>query len=119
MLLIHGDVHHIYPREHLKGLGLARGRYNQIANFVRTQSEINIAIGAKPPELYFEQLAAQCRGGPLKYGAITDEISMRQNFEANCVPTSVLDGIIPTYDDFLEQRRALMALKIKGWFESL
>jgi hypothetical protein len=41
------------PAKHLKGQGLTRGRYNQIANFVLAQSEINIAIGDKPPEVYF------------------------------------------------------------------
>ena len=119
LLLLHGDVHHIYPREHLKRLGVPQGRYNQIANFVRTQSEINIAISATSPEVYFEQLASQCFGGPNKYGGITDIEAMRKNLELNCIPTSMLEGSIPSYDDFLDQRRTLMALKIKGWFESL
>ncbi len=29
------------------------------------------------------------------------------------------DEVVPNYDDFLEQRRKLMALKIKTWFEAL
>ena len=45
LLLNRSDVHHVYPRNHLKGQGLTRGRYNQIANFVLAQSEINIGIG--------------------------------------------------------------------------
>ena len=32
---------------------------------------------------------------------------------------SLLRGEIPAYDDFLEERRKLMALKIKTWFEAL
>jgi hypothetical protein len=31
----------------------------------------------------------------------------------------MLDGKIPDYDRFLEERRKLMALKIKSWFEVL
>jgi|SRR5215469_15869808 len=31
----------------------------------------------------------------------------------HCLPGTLLDGKIPAYDDFLEQRRQLMALKIK------
>ena len=31
----------------------------------------------------------------------------------------MIDGLIPDYDDFLEQRRKLMSLKIKTWFETL
>ena len=71
LLMNRSDVHHIYPRNHLKKMGLARGRYNQIANFVLAQSEINIAIGDKAPEKYFQELAEQCDGGKKKYGGIT------------------------------------------------
>ncbi len=42
-------VHHVFPRNHLEGHGLARGRYKQIANYVVMQGEINIAIGDTPP----------------------------------------------------------------------
>ncbi len=47
LILNKSDLHHIYPRNHLKKQGLSRGRYNQIANYVITQSEINIGIGDK------------------------------------------------------------------------
>jgi hypothetical protein len=113
------DVHHVYPKKHLKGQGLSRGRYNQIANFVLAQSEINIAIGDKPPEKYFKELVEQVNGGKKKYGGITDGADLRANLRANCIPESMLDGTIPDYDDFLEERRKLMALKIKTWFEAL
>ena len=39
---------------------------------------------------------------------------MRSNLVMNCIRESLLDGDIPAYDDFLEQRRKLMARKIKG-----
>ena len=103
----------------LKKQGLSRGRYNQIANFVLAQSEINIAIGDRSPDTYFGQLAKQCHGGPRMYGAITDEDEMRANLRMNCIPESLLDGQIPSYDDFLEERRYLMAQKIRIWFEAL
>jgi hypothetical protein len=119
LLMNRSDVHHVYPKRHLKGQGLARGRYNQIANFVLAQSEINIAIGDKPPEKYFKELAEQVRGGKKKYGGITDAADLRANLRASCIPDSLLDGAIPDYDDFLEERRKLMALKIKTWFEAL
>ena len=44
---------------------------------------------------------------------------MRSNLVMNCVPESLLNGEFPAYDDFLAERRKLMAQKIKGWFESL
>jgi hypothetical protein len=113
------DVHHVFPRNHLKKQGLARGRYNQISNFVLAQSEINISIGDRAPDVYFKELGEQCSGGAKKYGGIIDKNEMRANLAMNCLPVSLLDGVIPTYDDFLEQRRKLMALKIKQWFEML
>jgi len=113
------DVHHVYPRNYLKKLGLSRGRYNQIANFVLAQSEINIAIGDKAPEKYFGELADQCAGGKKKYGGITEIADLRANLRMHCLPKSLIDGAVPSYDDFLEERRQLMALKIKKWFEVL
>jgi hypothetical protein len=103
----------------LKARGLTPGRYNQIANFVIAQSEINIAIGSKAPEQYFAELAEQCAGGKRRYGGIADQAEMRANMRMSGLPETLLEGRIPAYDDFLEARRKLMALKIKAWFETL
>lgn len=120
LLLNRADVHHVYPRQFLKDdLKLTKGTYNQIANYVVAQSEINIAIGAKPPASYFKELAEQCDGGAKKYGGITDKAEMAANLVSNCVPVSMLNGEIKDYSEFLEERRKLMALKIKTWFEIL
>ena len=119
LLLNRSDVHHVFPRDYLKKQGLTASRYNQVANFVIAQSEINIAIGNTAPEVYFAELAEQCSGGARKYGGITDVGEMRQNFETNCLPTDLLDGRVPTFDDFLEERRHLMAAKIRQFFETL
>jgi hypothetical protein len=71
------------------------------------------------PEKYFGELAEQSAGGKKKYGGMTSRANMEENLRMHCLPTSLLDGKIPTYDDFLEERRQLMALKIKRWFEAL
>ncbi len=44
---------------------------------------------------------------------------MKTNLRMHCLPESLVDGEIPTYDAFLEERRRLMALKIKQWFAVL
>ena len=119
LLMNRSDVHHVYPRNYLKKQGLARGRYNQIANFVLAQSEINIAIGDKAPEQYFKELAEQCAGGKKKYGGIIELDELRANLRMSCLPEPLLDGDVPTFDDFLAVRRTLMAQKIKAWFEAL
>ena len=119
LLLNRADVHHVYPRQHLKGQGMTSSTYNQIANYVIAQSEINIAIGAKAPEVYFAELAEQCNGGAKRFGGITDRAELLANLRMNCIPETMLDGEIKDYRDFLAERRKLMALKIKAWFEVL
>jgi hypothetical protein len=119
LLLNRSDVHHVYPKKHLKSQGKSRGEYNQIANFVLAQSEINIAIGDKAPEKYFAELAAQCDGGNLKYGGITNLGTLKTNLRAHCLPMELLEGEVPEYEGFLAARRRLMANKIRDWFEAL
>jgi len=120
LLLNRCDVHHVYPRNYLKNQHkLSRGRYNQIANFVIAQSEINIAVSDRAPEMYFGELAGQCGGGKKRYGGITEIEEMKANLRANCLPESLLSGEVPDYESFLKIRRQLMAAKLKTWFESL
>lgn len=114
-----GDIHHIFPRGYLKNKGLTRGRYNQIANYVYMQSEINIKVGNKAPVTYFEELKQQTNGGGLKYGGIDSYKMLLENLEMNCIPTTVFDMDINQYDEFLEQRRQLMAHKIREYYYSL
>ena len=114
-----GDIHHIFPRDLLKKAGLTRSQYNQIANYAYTQEEINIKIGNKPPRAYFADIQAQCSGGPMKYGAIADADTLKANLAANCVPESIMDMDVGQFDDFLSQRRQLMAGKIRGYYEGI
>jgi hypothetical protein len=112
------DIHHLYPKNFLKKQGINRGLYNQIANFVLTQSEINIAIGDQSPDSYFKELRKQCTGGKKRYGGITSETELRENLRKNCVPETLLE-VIPEYEEFLKERRYLMAQKIKTYFNQL
>ena len=119
LMLNRSDVHHVYPRSYLKKQGLSKGQYNQIANFVLAQNEINIAIGDKAPKIYFAELSNQCAGGAKKYGGITKRKELCANLRMSCLPESLIDSVTPDYNDFLEQRRKLMAHKIKTWFTTL
>ena len=116
---IKGDVHHVFPRQYLKKYNFSRGDYNQIANYVMAQSEINIAIGAKSPKVYFAEILEQCRSGKLKYGGIDNEEDLFKNFEENCIPKEIFEMEKDDYQRFLTFRRKLMARKIKGYFEKL
>jgi len=116
---IRSDVHHIFPRDYLKKKGFSRGQYNQIANYVIAQSEINIAIGNKEPRVYFSELLAQCQGGPKKYGNLTDLQELKENLAMNCIPEGMEEATSDDYDEFLRKRRKLMAEKIRTYFEKL
>jgi hypothetical protein len=114
-----GDIHHIFPRNYLKGNGLTRGRYNQIANYVYMQQEINIQVGNKAPNVYFPQLGEQAAGGEQKYGRIDSEEMLQRNLAVSCIPQSVFEMDIGRYDEFLNERRKLMAQKIRDYYYSL
>lgn len=119
LIAYRGDVHHLFPKNYLKSNGLARGRYNQIANYVMMQSEINIAIKDRAPIVYFSELMEHCGNGQAAYGAITDLEEMQDNFRQHCIPDGMENKTVEHYDEFLEQRRQLMALKIKDYYAML
>jgi len=119
IILYKGDIHHIFPKNYLKSNNKSRGDYNQIANYVLMQQEINIAIGAKSPDVYFGELQAQCTGGTLKYGAIDNLAELHDNLRTHCIPQSIFSAQINSYDAFLVERRALMSQKIKEYYRTL
>ncbi len=121
LLAFKGDVHHLFPRNYLKKHGLTRNKYNQIANYVMMQSEINISIGDKSPADYFSKLLVCCHNGDEKavYGAITDLNQIKDNFAMHCIPEGMENKTIEHYEEFLQERRKLMAKKIKKYYWKL
>jgi hypothetical protein len=97
MLIHHGDIHHIFPRNYLKKQGLTQNKYNQIANYVYLQQEVNIKIGAKPPAEYIGDVFKQCESGELKYGGITDKEQLVANLIDSCLPIEIAKY---EYDDY-------------------
>jgi hypothetical protein len=53
------------------------------------------------------------------HGGITNLDTMRTNPELHCVPATMLDGEVPSYEDFLAMRRDRMAARIRSWFDQL
>lgn len=111
-----GDIHHLFPREYLKHNGLSSGQYNQIANYVLMQQEINIKVGKKSPKEYFTQLLHQVTNGDKIYGAIDTHDELKNNLAMHCIPESIFDMEITHYNHFLQERRKLMADKIKEYY---
>ena len=114
-----GDLHHIFPKAYIKKTFNNKRDYNQIANLVYAQSEINSSIKDTPPLEYFADVLKQCDGGPVKYGGIIDAKTLKTNMEQNCIPESIFDMSIEKYHIFLKDRRELMAKKIKNYYKNL
>lgn len=114
-----GDIHHIFPRHYLKSRGLTRGKYNQLANYVYMQSEVNIKVGNRPPEVYFNELRENILKNQFIYGAIESEDELMVNLRRNCIPATVFDYTFDDYENFLAERRLLMTQKIKAYYYSL
>ena len=113
------DIHHVFPSSYLQQHGFRKGDYNQIANYVVMQREINITIGNKEPATYFSQLSEQCQNGTMHYGGITDSAQLRANLDAHCLPQGMETQTAANYDAFLQERRKLMATKIRDYYRSL
>ncbi len=81
---------------------------------------MNIAIGKKEPSVYIAQVLDQCDGGKKRIGNITDLVELRENLPMNCIPDGVEKvGIEELARTSLDERRKLMAQKIKKYFETL
>jgi len=119
LISLRGDIHHLFPKDYLKKNGMDRRQYNQIANYVYMQSEINIKVGNKPPKDYFEIVKTQMLDNQQQVSGISTEQQLLDNLKMNCVPPEIQQMNIDDYNDFLTLRRKLMALKIKEYYQSL
>lgn len=119
LISLRGDIHHLFPKDYLRKFGLDRSKYNQIANYVFMQSEINIKVGNKPPKDYFEMLGKQILENNRLVSGLASEQELLENLKMNCVPPEIMQMNIDNYIDFLILRRKLMATKIKEYYFSL
>lgn len=115
-----GDIHHLFPKKYLQNNGHnLRNDYNQIANYVMTQSEINIRIKDDAPNVYMKKVLDQIDNQDPYIGAITTKEGLEESFKQNCIPEEFVNYTVDHYFDFLHKRRYLMAQKIKEYYFSL
>jgi len=119
LIEIKGDVHHIFPKDYLQKAGLRRSDYNQIANLVYLQQEVNVKIGAKAPKEYFGAVLEGAQKQKLSFGLITDKEALIENLRQNAIPENIFEMDLDDYEHFLEERRRLMAQKIEKFYKSL
>ncbi len=120
LIVVAGDVHHIFPKEFLKQNGVTeKSHYNQVANYAYLDTGVNISIGKRAPNDYFSAALSQCSNGSIDVGTITNADEFWANLKTNCIPANILEMTAEDYPAFLQNRRALMAAKIRDYYYSL
>lgn len=120
LITISGDVHHIFPKAYLKKNGVtSKTKYNQVANYIYLDTQVNKAISDDAPATYFKKVKKQCETKDIVLGNIaTDEILL-ENLRENGIPNNIFEMTAENYDDFLQERRMLMAKFIQEYYEGL
>lgn len=124
LITVIGDVHHIFPKKYLQKNGInEKSKYNQVANYTYLDTPTNIAVGDDAPNSYFSRALRQIQDGcatdETQIGNITSIDDFNQNLHTNCIPATIKDWTYENYDQFLLERRKLMAQKIKEYYEGL
>ncbi len=119
MLLTRGDIHHIFPRSLLKKHGMGRSRYNRLSNLTFMDQPGNIKIGDRTPSAYFGAVAEKLDKGNGEIKGLRTFADLKKNMKENCIPETVFKYDVKNYDDFLEERKELMAKKIREYYEGL
>lgn len=120
LIALGGDVHHIFPKQYLVENHFDKSQYNQNANFVFLDRPVNISVGKKAPNIYLKEAKQRCTNGDTEQtGLINDIDKFYANLEANCIPVEAIEMDHTSYNEFLEKRRKMMAVKIKKYYYSL
>lgn len=115
-----GDLHHLVPKEYLRTHGVNDQReYNQVANYAMTETPINIRIGKRAPEVYMVEVAEQITSGHPTLGELVTAESLAKNLAMNAIPQNFSSVTSHTYEQFLDERRHLMAAQIKQYYQAL
>jgi len=114
-----GDIHHLFPKDYLKDNGFDQKQYNQVANFVYTEQSTNIKIGKRPPFKYMKIIENQIEQKINDICTIDDKKLLFENFKLNDIPVTFLEATHKDYFDFLQDRRKLIASKLKEYYNNL
>ena len=101
------EKHHLYPKAYLEKIGITEDRdRNQIANFAYIEWGDNMVIGDLSPAEYFRPI----------FERKTDEKDIADVMKYNALPENWYNM---NYNDFLTERRKMMANVIKEGYEKL
>ena len=94
-------------------------KYNQVANYIYLDTQVNKAISDDAPNVYFGKVLEQCDNGNILLGNISSRDALSKNLEENCIPQNIVDMTVENYDEFLVERRKMMAALIQRYYEGL
>lgn len=114
-----GDIHHIFPKKYLMNNGFPQKAYNQVANFVYTEQATNIKVGMLNPQDYLSKVKAQIESNTNEISTLDSLKGLNENLIANDIPGIIETASHSDYETFLENRRKLMANKLKAYYEQL
>lgn len=120
LITISGDVHHIFPKNYLQKNGIkSKTKYNQVANYIYLDTQVNKAISDEAPAVYFAKVKEQCQTKNVVFGNIMSDTLLKTNLAENCIPNNVDQMTFENYDEFLQKRRMLMADMIHQYYMGL
>lgn len=120
LITVAGDIHHIFPRAYLKKNGVdSKTKYNQVANYIYLDTQVNKAISDDAPCDYFSKAFMQCETKAIELGNICNLSQLNENLQENCIPLSVKNMDASSYEEFLTERRKLMASMMKQYYWGL
>ena len=120
LVTISGDVHHIFPRAYLKSNGIDNKlKYNQVANYIYLDTQVNKAISDDAPYVYFSKAKNQCETKDIVLGNISDKELLESNLKENCIPANIDTMDALSYDSFLLERRKMMSSLIEKYYKGL
>ena len=97
------EVHHIFPKDLLYKAGKSKAVVNSLANYAFLTKDTNIEISNQKPEEYFPHYIAKCPGA----------------MESHWIPMDSNLWKIEHYEDFLKERRKLLATAANTILDSL
>lgn len=80
---------------------------------------MNKAISDDAPNIYFQSALEQCDKKNIAFGNIFERDALMKNLSENAIPESIVSMTVENYDDFLADRRKLMAQLMMRYYKVL
>lgn len=110
------QVHHVFPKNYLVKNGVERNDYNKIANFVYLRDDINIKVSDLEPAKYMAKIKEYSGA----FGSdIMNDKQLIENLSSNAIPETLIHSTHEDFFPFMDERRKLMALMVKKYYETL